>query len=176
MAHGGRSAGPRAAGSADADVPPWQADLQRYQALRESLAARPSPRRHPRLRPDGCLLEGRPVLNRLHVLATFEWPVHRIGPRYRGRERDGLPVRLVLFRNAIGGIDHIVLGEHAEVLIADLARRRVAGRRLITDLARRLADQQCADAIGLQRGLALLLEQFRARGLVLGSLWDNRAP
>jgi len=109
------------------------------------------------------------VLNRLHVLATFEWPVHRIGPRYRGRERDGLPVRLVLFRNAIGGIDHIVLGEHAEALITDLARRRVAGCRLITDLARRLAGEQGADAVGLQRGLALLLEQFRARGLVLGS-------
>lgn len=156
-----------------ADVPPWQADLQRYQALRLLLASRRAARRPAGLRADGCLIDGRPVLNPVHLLAIFDWPVQRIGPRYRGRERDGLPLRLVLFRNAIGGIDHIVLGEQGEALIADLARRRVAGRRLIADLARRLAGEQGADTAGLQRGLALLLEQFRARGLVLGSTSHN---
>lgn len=151
--------------------PPWHDDLQRYLALKLALAARRQPRRHPRLRPDGCLFEGRPLLNPLHTVAVFEWPVQRIGPRFRGREADGMPVRLALFRNAIGGIDHLLLGQHAEALIAALAQRRVSGQRLIRDLARRLADGAGRDAeAGLQRGLALLLEQFRARGLVLGSI------
>lgn len=157
----------------DADVPPWHDDLQRYQALREALAKRRVPRRHPRLRPDGCLLEGRPLLNPIHVVAGFDWPVQRIGPRHRRRENDGMPVRLALFRNTIGGVDHLVLGAQAEALVAALARRRVTGRRLIADLARRLAGEQGADVVGLQRGLALLLEQFRARGLVLGSTSHN---
>ncbi|NBU59337.1 MAG: hypothetical protein EBS23_06135 [Betaproteobacteria bacterium] len=175
-----------------AEPPPWQADLQRYIALREALAARPSPRRHPRLRPDGCLMDGRPLLNPVHALAVFEWPVQRIGPRYRGRQADGMPVSLVMFRNAIGGIDYLVVGAQAQALLAALVRRRVSGRRLVADLAAQLvgassgpaagdtgtpghADSQ-PDLAGLRRGLALLLEQFRARGLVLGSLCDNRAP
>jgi len=137
------------------------------------LACRRAARRLAGLRADGCLLDGRPLLNPVHILATFDWPVQRIGPRYRGREHDGLPVRLVLFRNAIGGIDHLVIGEQGEALIAELARRRVAGRRIITELARRLAREQGADPAGLKRGLALLLEQFRARGLVLGSTSHN---
>jgi hypothetical protein len=116
-------------------------------------------------------MEGRPLLNPVHVVATFDWPVQRIGPRYRGTQPDGMPVRLALFRNVIGGIDHLVLGDHAEILVAALARRRVNGRRLVADLAEALA--QGADQAGLQRGLALLLERFRARGLVLGALWGN---
>jgi len=172
MARGGR---PSAAPAEDAaEAPPWQADLLRYQALRLELAGRRAARRPARLRPDGCLLDGRPLLNPVHVVATFEWPVQRIGPRYRGRQSDGMPVRLALFRNAIGGIDHLLLGAHAESLVMALARRRASGRRLIADLARELA--QGADQAGLQRGLALLLEQFRARGLVLGAMCDNPPP
>ncbi len=150
--------------------PPWHEDLQRYLALKHALAARRPPRHHPRLRADGCLFEGRPLLNPLHTVAVFEWPVQRIGPRFRGREADGMPVRLALFRNAIGGIDHLLLGQHAEALIAALAQRRVCGQRLINDLSRRLAREEGGELSGLQRGLALLLEQFRARGLVLGSI------
>jgi hypothetical protein len=46
---------------------------------------------------------------------------------------------------------------------------------LLADLARDLAETgSAAQQAGLQRGLAVLLEQFRARGLVLGSVWDNR--
>lgn len=158
--------------------PPWHDDLQRYCALRETLAARRVPRRHPRLRPEGCLIDGRPLLNPVHVLATFDWPVQRIGPRYRGQQADGLPVRLVLFRNVIGGVDHLVLGEQAEALLGALSCRRVSGRRLIADLVRaRIQDSaQGIDPVGLQRGFAVLLEQFRARGLVLGALCDNPAP
>ncbi|MBU3694211.1 MAG: hypothetical protein FGM40_05195 [Rhodocyclaceae bacterium] len=163
------------------ELPPWHDDLQRYRALCAALAARRTPRPPPGLRPDGCLLDGRPLLNPVHALATFDWPVQRIGPRYRGRQADGLPVRLALFRNAIGGVDHIVLGAQGEALVATLARRRVSGRRLVADLARQLsalpasadpadALTASADPMGLQRGLALLLEQFRARGLVLGSV------
>ena len=168
-----------------AEPPPWQADLQRYLALRDALAARPAPRRNPQLRPDGCLMDGRPLLNPVHALAVFEWPVQRIGPRYRRRQADGLPVSLVLFRNAIGGIDHLVIGPQAEALLATLARRRVNGRRLVADLAAQFARESAGEAgsatpqpdlAGLRRGLALLLEQFRARGLVLGSVCDNRAP
>lgn len=154
----------------DVEAPPWNADLERYQALRLALASRRAARHPARLCADGCLLDGRPVLNPVNAVATFDWPVHRIGPRYRRRTSDGMPVRLVLFRNVIGGVDHLVLGEQAEALIAELARRRVAGRRLINDLARRLAGEQGADPVGLQRGLAMLLEHFRARGLVIGSI------
>jgi hypothetical protein len=171
MVRRGRSADPCTA--AEADAPPWCADLLRYRALVAALAQRRLARRPAGLRAGGGLLEGRPVLNPVHLLATFDWPVHRIGPRYRGSERDGLPVRLVLFRNAIGGIEHLVVGAQGEALIAELARRRVTGQRLIDDLVRRLAAEQGADAHGLRRGLALLLEQFRARGLVLGSTGHN---
>lgn len=162
--------------------PPWHDDLQRYLALRDALASRRRARLPAALRPDGCLLDGRPWLNPVHAVAHFDWPVQRIGPRFRRREADGLPVRLVLFRNTIGGVDDLVLGEHAESLIAELARRRVVGRQLIAGLARRLARGDAGlDPVGLERGFALLLEQFRARGLVLGSVvrgpvCDNRAP
>lgn len=168
---------------------PWLLDLERYRALCESLEARRSSRRHPGLRPDGCLLEGRPLLNPVHVVAHFDWPVQRIGPRYRGRVRDGLPTRLALFRNAIGRIEPLVVCHHGEALIAALSRRRVKGRRLLAELSRDLvrqrggadaepcvarADRLAAEAMRLQRGLAVLLEQFRACGLVLGSVWDNQ--
>lgn len=161
--------------------PPWHHDLLRYRALREALAARRPPRRHPRLRPDGCLLEGRPLLNPVHLVAVFDWPVQRIGARFRARAADGLPVRLALFRNAIGGIDHLVISVHGQALISALARRRVSGRRLLLELSAELAgidgvvpDTRRGEIARLQRGLAQLLEQFRARGLVLGSVWDNR--
>lgn len=169
---------------------PWLLDLQRYRALCQSLEARRSSQRHPRLRPDGCLLEGRPLLNPVHLVAHFDWPVQRIGPRYRGRVRDGMPTRLALFRNAIGRIEALVVCHHGEALIAAMSRRRAKGRRLLADLSRDLIRQRCgtdaqagphvagrepsaAESMRLQRGLAVLLEQFRARGLVLGSVWDN---
>lgn len=176
--------------------PPWHQDLLRYRALCEALAERRPPRRHPRLRPDGCLLEGRPLLNPVHLVAVFDWPVQRIGPRYRGQAGGGSPVRLALFRNVIGGIDHLLIGVHGEALIAALARRRVSGRRLLSELSAELAGDRPADcrrdamdgdrrppargalaaeAARLQRGLAVLLEQFRARGLVLGSVWENES-
>jgi len=172
------------------EPPPWLLDLERYRALCASLEARRWSG-HPGLRPDGCLLEGRPLLNPVHLVAHFDWPVQRIGPRYRGRVRDGLPTRLALFRNAIGRIEPLVICHHGEALIAALSRRRVKGRRLLVELSRDLirerrgadADLRFADAaalaaeaLRLQRGLAVLLEQFRARGLVLGSVWDNRPP
>lgn len=180
----------------EAGPPPWQHDLLRYRALCEALAQRRQPRRHPRLRPDGCLLEGRPLLNPVHLVAAFDWPVQRIGPRYRGHSGEGSPVRLALFRNVIGGIDHLLIGAHGEALITALARRRVSGRRLLAELSAELARDRVAEcrhdakggsrrtparavtageAARLQRGFAVLLEQFRARGLVLGSVWDNDA-
>ena len=60
---------------------------------------------------------------------------------------------------------------------AELSRDLIRQRRG-ADADLRFADAAAlaAEALRLQRGLAVLLEQFRARGLVLGSVWDNRPP
>jgi hypothetical protein len=158
-------------------LPLWQADLDRYRTICEHLQAGPAPRPPAALETGGCLLSGRPWLNPRHVIAEFEWPVQRIGPRFRRKQADGLPVRLLVFRTVVGGVDTLPGCDASVALVDSLARRRVSGRRQLADLACSLHDSRSVpDAMipsneqGLQRGLLQLLETFRARGLVLGSL------
>lgn len=148
------------------ELHPCLADLLRFEALCDDLRVAARPRLPSGLQPGGCLLAGRPLLNPVRIEATFDWPVQRIGPRYRRPAVEGLPVRLLLFRNVVGGVDSLPACDATRALVTSLERRRLSGRRQLEDLAA----GQGGDAAAALRGWTALVERLRAAGLVLGAL------
>ena len=111
----------------------------------------------------GDLMNGVPVLNPVLANLRYDWPVHRIAPR-----RKVLPAEtyLLVFRDADDRVAFTEINAFTARLLSLLESETQSGRAALNQVA---AESRHPDpALILQAG-ATLLEDLRARGVILGT-------
>ncbi|KAF0803891.1 hypothetical protein A6D6_03580 [Alcanivorax xiamenensis] len=151
----------------DPEDPPYLAELAHYEWMEVVLdsATEEIPERG--YDPGGDLLAGVPVLNPLHVLQGYRFPVHRIGLDYRPEQPLPEPVWLLIHRGRDDRVHFTELNPAtARMLQLMAACPEERGEAVLTILAEELnfADQSAL------RGFAVeLLEQLRGKDVILGA-------
>lgn len=144
-------------------LPAWFAELAQYEWV--ELAVDVLDCQVPLHNPAGDLLAWPVVLNPALKSLAYAWPVHRIGPDYRPRKP--LASYLVVFRDAD---DHVRFSEINAItrrLLALLDGSSLSGAQAIA----RIADElQHPAPESLQAHGALLLDDLRQQGIILGTL------
>ncbi|MGB1762236.1 DNA-binding domain-containing protein [Alloalcanivorax xenomutans] len=151
----------------DPQDPPYLAELAHYEWMEVVLdtATEEIPQRG--YDPDGDLLAGVPVLNPLHVLQGYRFPVHRIGPDYRPDRPLAEPVWLLIHRDRDDRVRFTELNPAtARMLQLMAASPEEQGEAVLTRLAEELnfADQSALHGFAVE-----LLEQLRGKHVILGA-------
>jgi uncharacterized protein len=119
--------------------------------------------------PQGDLLDGMPALSPLAWPLAYHWPVHRLGPQFQPEVPPDAPTLLLLRREADGNVRFSELSPLAFRLLERLADQpQLNGREQLQALA------QEADVSGDESFIAQgrqLLEQMRANGVILGTIF-----
>lgn len=116
--------------------------------------------------PDGDLLAGVPYPSPLAVLATYDWPVHRISREYRPVSPSPVPVCLMVYRDRADRVRFLELNPAAARLWGLLREQPMATGRELAALASAELGQ---DEGAVAEGAAALLATLRARDIVLGT-------
>ena len=164
--------------------PPFLAELAHYEWVELALQISEAtvddsdrePLDDPGSSPGQALLDGVPVLSPLAWPFAYRWPVHRLGPGYTPALPPDAPTLLLLRRErepsgSVGSVRFSELSPLAFRLLQRLGDSpSLSGRAQLEALA------QEADATDLAAFIeqgAVLLEQMRASGVVLGSRRAN---
>lgn len=110
------------------------------------------------------LLESHPVVNPALMNLAYRWPVHRIGPRYRPRRPR--TTHLLVYRKRDDAVSFMEINIVTARLIILLQESDATGREVLARIAVELA---FADADGLLRHGAVLLENLRNEEVLLGA-------
>lgn len=117
--------------------------------------------------PDQALLDGVPMLSPLAWPFAYRWPVHRLSPDYMPALPPDAPTLLLLRRESDGNVRFSELSPLAFRLLQRLEDQpSLSGRAQLQALAQEAAAPDLAAFV--EQG-AVLLEQMRASGVVLGS-------
>jgi hypothetical protein len=146
--------------------PPYLRELAHFDWLENAIAIDATALDAIACRADGDLLEDRLVVNPVHRLVRYTWPVHAIGPEFRPSELPARPTWLLAFRDRAGNFGALDLNEVAVHLFERIAApgAPVAG----TVLAALAGDLGHPDPPVVVRGGLQLLERWRAREVILG--------
>lgn len=142
----------------------WLASLLHYEWLELAVDVMPDASLPSGVRADGDLMRSRPWMTPAHVLAEYDWPVHRAVPR---RRLDRAPTRLLVFRDPLAQVRFIELNAVSARLAWLIAQGGRSGEAMLLQIGCELShpDPQALRAHGLA-----LLEDWRARGLIVGAL------
>jgi len=147
--------------------PPFQLELAHYEWVELALSI---DEREPDLtgvRRDGDLVEGRPVLTPLMWSLRYRYPVHRLGPDFQPASAPEQPTLLVVHRNLAGKVGfteiNIVTARLLELLRDDSIN---SGLQALETIA---AEMDSADLAAVIDGGRQILQQLRARELILGT-------
>ena len=149
--------------SPQADDPPYLGDLAHYEWVELALSIAEDVEVTP-FDVDGDLLAAPPLLTPLCWILAYEYPVHRIGP---GVEAVAAATYLAVYRNADDEVKFVELNALSARLLSLIEEQpQASGRALLRMIADELAH---ADAEALIAAGATLLDDLRARGLILGT-------
>lgn len=144
---------------------PFLAELLEYEWLELAVSTDPQVPDADSIDPSGDLLAEMPVLQPAARLASYRWPVHRLGPRFRPRVADGQTYHYLLFRAEDDSVRFMLLNPLSAALLALIQIQPAAGRQLLIQLADH-GDVRDRDAF-LRDGAALLT-QLRQQGAIVG--------
>ena len=114
----------------------------------------------------GDLLHDRLVLNPVHRLVTYRYPVHAIGADFKPDVAPARPTLLLAFRDRAGDFGVLDLNEVAARLFRELlAPDAPTAADVLAGIARTLGHP---DPAVVARGGLQLLERWRARDVILG--------
>lgn len=112
---------------------------------------------------DGDLLEGKPVLNPVMLLQSYQYPVHRISPDFLPAEPE--PTYLILLRNREGKIRFVTLNAVTARLV-QLLQEAPDSRAAVSRLA---LEMQHSDPEQLMQFTRQILEQLKTQFVLLGT-------
>ncbi len=112
---------------------------------------------------DGDLLAGKPVLNPVMLLQSYQYPVHLIGPDFLPTEPD--PTYLILLRNQDGKIRFVTLNAVTARLV-QLLQEDLDSHTAVTRLAH---EMQHPDPEQLLPFTRQILEQLKTQFVLLGA-------
>lgn len=149
-----------------ADDPPCLRELAHFDWLENAVAIDPTSLDAIACRADGDLLHDALVVNPVHRLVRYVWPVHAIGPEFRPSAPPARPTWLLAFRDRAGNFGALDLNEVAVRLFERIAAPAApAAGRILAGLAAELRHPEPAVVV---RGGLELLERWRAREVILG--------
>jgi len=150
---------------ADGD-PPYLTELAHFDWLENALAVDETDLDAVPVLATGDLLRSRLVLNPVHRLVTYRYPVHAIGSGFKPDAAPARPTLLLAFRDRAGGFGVLDLNEVAARLFRELlAPDAPVAADVLTGIARALGHPDPEVVI---RGGLQLLERWRARDVILG--------
>ncbi|OYY60451.1 MAG: hypothetical protein B7Y51_11775 [Burkholderiales bacterium 28-67-8] len=103
---------------------PFLAEFMHYEWLELSVSVTPDEIDPDAIDPHGDLLAGQPALNPTARLACYRYPVHRIGPRFKPSQPDGLTWCYLLHRDAEDNVRFTHLNVVTARLMEILRQRR----------------------------------------------------
>jgi hypothetical protein len=150
---------------ADGD-PPYLTELAHFDWLENALAVDETDLDAVPVLATGDLLRSRLVLNPVHRLVTYRYPVHAIGSGFTPDAAPARPTLLLAFRDRAGSFGVLDLNEVAARLFRELlAPDAPVAADVLTGIARALGHPDPEVVI---RGGLQLLERWRARDVILG--------
>lgn len=150
-----------------ASDPPYLRELAHFDWLENAVAIAATRLDELAAAPDGDLLRERLVINPVHQLVRYTWPVHAIGPDFRPEAPPARPTWLLAFRDRAGSFGVLDLNDVAVRLFSAVsAAEAPPAVEVLESLARELAHPD--PAVVVNGGLALL-ERWRAREVILGT-------
>lgn len=145
--------------------PPFLANLAHYEWVELALALSEAVCSDDAWEPSGSLLEGVPVLAPALMLLTYDYPVHRIGLRYKPVQANAESMHILAFRRPDHEVKFIVLNPLSARLVQRLQQGET-GRGALMNIAEELNHPQ-PEAI-LRGGLAIL-ENLRVEQAIWGA-------
>ena len=148
------------------DDPPYLRELAHFDWLENAVAIDPIRLDEIAAVADGDLLHDRLVINPVHQLVRYAWPVHAMGPAFRPDSAPARATQLLAFRNRAGDFGVLDLNDVAMRLFSDLS---TPGTPPAATVLARLADElRHPDPAVVERGGLQLLERWQAREVILG--------
>jgi hypothetical protein len=149
--------------STDATLPPWTADLARFETARWEVWYQPNPPTDAQ----ALAFERRPLVNPALRVLRLSYPVHTRRPPNDPFPAE--PTHLALFRTPEHGVDVWVLN----AMTADLLEAWQTGEQTITESVREAADRRGVSiSPGFIDKLSETMARFVERGVLLGSRPD----
>lgn len=151
----------------DAAYPEFMLELAHYEWMELVLAVSNREPEWDRVRHDGDLLSGMPVINPVLAVLAYAYPVHRIGPRYKPEPEGKLETHLLLFRDQAGQVRFNVINPVTARLLGLVQEGQGSGQDVLLRLAQELGHPEPQALVYFGAGI---LENLRAEGAILGSL------
>lgn len=150
------------AGAIREPLPAWFAELAQYEWA--ELAVDTMDCANPRHDPAGDLLQRPVVLNPARLVLACAWPVHRIAPDYRPRRPQA--TQIVIYRDGADRVRFVEINPVTRRLLELLAAAPTTGSEACGQIGSELRHPDPQQLVAFGR---CILEDFRARGLILGT-------
>lgn len=147
---------------------PFLAALAHYEWVELALStAEDPPPDAVQVHPHANLLDAPPRLSPLSWTLAYDWPVHRIGPDFIPTAPTGQQTCLVVYRDAQDEVRFLEINAvTARLLTLADQQPDATGADLLAQIAEELAHPDVDEVLAAG---AEILDQLRARGIVLGS-------
>lgn len=146
--------------------PPFMLELLHYEWIELVLSVSNQETPLDQIDPEGDLGSGHPALNPILALLQYQYPVHRIGPKFKPQTPPSQPTYLLVFRDQEFRVEFIELNPVSARLVDLLQSSKLGGAQLLQQVAQELnhPDPQ----VVIQGGLDILHE-LRTAGAILGT-------
>lgn len=150
-----------------ADDPPYLYELAHFDWLETLLGADERRLDWSGIDPNGDLLTGTVVLNPIHELVTYRFPVHAISADFRPQEAPAQPTHIVAFRDRNNDYGILDLNPVSARLFATLRNADgVPAEHILRDIA---AELRHPDPDVVVNGGLAILKRMQARDVILGT-------
>lgn len=148
------------------DLPPFLLSLAHYEWVELSIAVSDASL-DTTPDADGDLLTGLPALAPALVCLKYDYPVHRISPRFKPTQPLAQAVHLLVFRDVDDTVQFMELNPVSARLIELLQETKITGRQAIEAIATEI---QFHDLSVMVKFGAELLSSLQQRGAILGAI------
>lgn len=151
----------------NADDPPFMRELCHYEWVELALQVSEMELTPELANPNGDLLEGRPFLSPLALAMAYDYPVHRISPKFQPLVPGEQPTYLIISRDHHDAVHFMEINAVTARLMQLLDEdQQASGRELLQRIAVELQHPQPEEVV--QMG-ADILKNLRAKDIVLGT-------
>lgn len=149
--------------------PPFLLELVHYEWIELVLSVSNKESALALIDPEGDLAQGDVALNPILAMLQYQYPVQRIGPKFKPQSPPPQPTYLLVFRDTSFSVEFIEMNPVSARLVDLLQNNKLSGEKALQQIAEEL--QHPEPQVVLQGGLDILRE-LRAAGAILGT-WRN---
>ena len=146
--------------------PPFLQELVHYEWIELVLSVSNKETPLDQIDPDGDLVSGHPALNPILAMLQYQYPVQRIGPKFKPQTPPEQPTYLLVFRDQDFSVEFIEMNPVSARLVDLLQHEQLTSEQVLNKIAAELnhPDPQVVILGGMD-----ILQQLRAAGAILGT-------